>query len=210
MVLGIFLSIILILIAMVIHEFSHGLVAYILGDKTAKDEGRLTLNPFAHLDLYISIILPIICVISGIPVIGGAKPIPVNSDDLKGGKWGMALVALAGPFSNIVIGLGAFTIMHALNISQGFFATVLSIFCAINLSLAIFNLIPIPPLDGSRILYPIAPEFIQDFFDRLEEYGSMFILAIMFLFSTMISNYVTFSMNFIIENFSAFLRFFGL
>ena len=72
----------------------------LVGDRTAKDEGRLTLNPFAHLDPYISIILPILCVLSNLPVIGGAKPVPVDSNELKGGKWGMVLVAMAGPISN--------------------------------------------------------------------------------------------------------------
>lgn len=210
MVFVIFVSIVSILIAMIVHEFSHGLVAYLLGDETAKREGRLTLNPIAHLDPYISVILPILCIFSNLPVIGGAKPVPVDPRELKWGKWGMALVALAGPVSNFIMAFVAFAIMHALNISQGDIATILGRFTLINLSLAIFNLIPIPPLDGSKILYPLAPDFIQDFFDKLESYGSIFILAIMFLFSTVISNYINFSMSFVLEGFSAFLRIFGL
>ena len=210
MVFVIFISIISILVAMIIHEFSHGFVAYLLGDETAKKEGRLTLNPIPHLDPYISIILPILCIFSNLPVIGGAKPVPVDSRELKWGKWGMALVALAGPLSNFIMALISFTIMHALNLSHGDIAAILSRFTLINLSLAIFNLIPIPPLDGSKILQPFAPEFIQDFFDRLESYGSIFILALMFFFSTVISNYINFSMSFVLEGFSAFLRIFGL
>ena len=207
MVFIIFISIISILVAMIVHEFSHGFVAYLLGDETAKMEGRLTLNPIAHLDPYISIILPIF---SNLPVIGGARPVPVDSRELKWGKWGMSLVALAGPLSNFIMALISFTIMHSLNLSHGDIAAILGRFTLINLSLAIFNLIPIPPLDGSKILQPFAPEFIQDFFDRLESYGSIFILALMFLFSTVISNYVNFSMSLILEGFSAFLRIFGL
>lgn len=210
MVFVIFISIISILVAMIVHEFSHGFVAYLLGDKTAKREGRLTLNPIAHLDPYISIILPILCVFSNLPVIGGAKPVPVDSRELKWGKWGMALVALAGPLSNFIMALISFTIMHALNLSHGDIAAIFGRFTLINLSLAIFNLIPIPPLDGSKILQPFAPEFVQDFFDRPESYGSIFILALMFLFSTVISNYINFSMSLILEGFSAFLRIFGL
>ena len=100
----------------------------------------------------------------------------------------MALVALAGPISNFILGLGSFTVAHALNLSSSEIGVILYRFTLINLSLAIFNLIPIPPLDGSRILYPLAPDFVQDFFDKLESYGSIFILALMFVFSTVISN----------------------
>ena len=122
----------------------------------------------------------------------------------------MALVALAGPISNFILGLGSFTVAHALNLSSSEIGVILYRFTLINLSLAIFNLIPIPPLDGSRILYPLAPDFVQDFFDKLESYGSIFILALMFVFSTVISNYISFSMSLILEFFAAFLRIFGL
>ena len=193
MVFTIIISLISILIAMIVHEFSHGFIAYLLGDETAKKDGRLTLNPLAHMDPYISVVLPILCVFSNLPVIGGAKPVPVDFEELKWKKWGMALVAFAGPLSNF-----------------GDLATGFSVFVKINLSLAIFNLIPIPPLDGSRILYPIAPEFVQDFFDKLESYGPIFILMIMFLFSTVISSYISLCMSFTLEGFAVLLRFFGL
>lgn len=210
MIFSIIVSIVSILLAMIVHEFSHGFVAYLLGDRTAKDEGRLTLNPFAHMDWYMSVILPILCVISGIPVIGGAKPVPVDSRELKWGKWGMALVALAGPVSNLAMAFISFTIMHIFNISSGLFAPILGIFYTINLSLMVFNLIPIPPLDGSKIIYPIAPEFVQDFFDKIESFGAIFMLMIMFVFSTAISSFINFCMSQILLGFSGFLTFFGL
>ena len=210
MVFTIIISLISILIAMIVHEFSHGFIAYLLGDETAKKDGRLTLNPLAHMDPYISVALPILCVFSNLPVIGGAKPVPVDFEELKWKKWGMALVAFAGPLSNFILAFLAYAIMHTFNVSYGDLATGFSVFVKINLSLAIFNLIPIPPLDGSRILYPIAPEFVQDFFDKLESYGPIFILMIMFLFSTVISSYISLCMSFTLEGFAVLLRFFGL
>lgn len=206
----IIISLVSILVAMIVHEFSHGFIAYLLGDEMAKKDGRLTLNPLAHMDPYISVVLPILCVFSNLPVIGGAKPVPVDFEELKWKKWGMTLVAFAGPLSNFIMAFAAYAVMHAFNISYGDLATGFSTFVKINLSLAIFNLIPIPPLDGSRILYPIAPEFVQDFFDRLESYGPIFILMIMFLFSTVISNYISLCMSLTLEGFTAFLRIFGL
>ena len=173
---------------MIVHEFSHGFFAYLLGDETAKREGRLTLNPIAHLDPYISIILPILCVFSNLPVIGGAKPVPVDSRELKWGKWGMALVALAGPLSNFIMALISFTMMHALNLSHGDIAAIFGRFTLINLSLAIFNLIPIPPLDGSRVAYALAPDFIRELYEKLEKgMGIFFVLIMVYVFGNSLS-----------------------
>lgn len=206
----IFFSLITILIAMVVHEFAHGFSAYLLGDETAKKDGRLTLNPLAHMDPYISVILPLICALSGLPVIGGAKPVPVNSRELKGGKWGMSLVAFAGPLSNFIMAFIAFAIMRTFNVSYGGAAQFLAIFINVNLSLMLFNLIPIPPLDGSKIISPIAPEFVQNFFEKMEEMGAIVILAVMFVFSTAISNFILLGMSIVLTGFANFLALFGI
>ena len=206
----IFFSLIAILIAMVVHEFAHGFSAYLLGDETAKKDGRLTLNPLAHMDPYISVILPLICALSGLPVIGGAKPVPVNSRELKGGKWGICLVAFAGPLSNFIMAFIAFAIMRTFNVSYGGAAQFLAIFINVNLSLMLFNLIPIPPLDGSKIISPIAPEFVQNFFEKMEEMGAMVILAVMFVFSTAISNFILLGMSIVLTGFANFLALFGI
>ena len=189
MVFTIIISLISILIAMIVHEFSHGFIAYLLGDETAKKDGRLTLNPLAHMDPYISVVLPILCIFSNLPVIGGAKPVPVDFEELKWKKWGMALVAFAGPLSNFILAFLAYAIMHAFNVSYGDLAMGFSVFV--------------------KILYPIAPEFVQDFFDKLESYGPIFILMIMFLFSTVISSYISLCMSFTLEGFEDILRYFG-
>ena len=106
------IMLVIILISMVLHELAHGVVAYLLGDTTAKDEGRLTLNPFKHLDPIISILVPLFMYMTGGPIFGGAKPVPVDSRRLKGGAWGMALVAIAGPLTNFILAFLAFFIGH--------------------------------------------------------------------------------------------------
>ena len=102
----------IILISVILHELAHGVVAYWLGDHTAKDAGRLTLNPLKHIDPYMSILVPVILYLLGAPVFGGAKPVPINPNNIKGREWGMALVALAGPFTNFLIALIFFLIGH--------------------------------------------------------------------------------------------------
>ena len=103
---------VIVLISMILHEMAHAYVAYFLGDTTAKDEGRLTPNPLVHIDPWMSIVVPLLLFISGGPVFGGAKPVPIDRRNLKGGAWGMALVAVAGPLMNLILAFGAFLIAH--------------------------------------------------------------------------------------------------
>ena len=160
----------IILVSMVLHELAHGVVAYWLGDTTAKEDGRLTLNPLRHLDPYMSVVLPMLLYLIGAPVFGGAKPVPVNSHNLKGKEWGMALVALSGPLMNFILAFLGFIVYRFAGYSEIAFQ-----FVTINLGFMIFNLIPIPPLDGSRILYAIAPNGVRRVFERLEQYGIMLV-----------------------------------
>ena len=180
-VVGVLIAFVIVLVSMIFHELAHGLVAYWLGDDTAKSEGRLTLNPTKHLDPFLSILLPLMMFISGGPVFGGAKPVPVNSRNLKHGVWGMALVAIAGPLTNFVLALVGFLIGY----DTGAFMTGVGIWCeiladvvTINLGFGVFNLIPIPPLDGSRVLYAIAPDGVRNVMAQMERWG---ILVVMFL-----------------------------
>ena len=195
----------IILVSVILHELAHGLVAYWLGDTTAKDQGRLSLNPIKHIDPFMSIIVPVMLYLLGAPVFGGAKPVPINSHNLKGKEWGMALVALAGPLTNLILAFIAFLIGY----HTGLFASINNslphfichYFMMINLGFAVFNIIPIPPLDGSRILYAIAPDAVRNFLNSVERYG-IFIVYILILFlGPLFSNIMVSGMNGILQFF---------
>ena len=171
-----------IVVSMVLHELAHGYVAYFLGDTTAKEDGRLTLNPLQHLDPVMSVILPMISFFLGGVVFGGAKPVPVNSRKLRGGVWGMALVALAGPLTNFLIALVALALGTKVPaLSYGWSAQVLLQFVVVNLGFGVFNLIPIPPLDGSRVLYALMPDGVRELMDRMEGAGIAIIYILILL-----------------------------
>lgn len=174
-------SIAILIMSVVIHEVSHGVVANALGDPTAKYAGRLTLNPIPHLDPVGSILLPFATFLIGGFIIGWAKPVPYNPANLSNQRWGPALVGAAGPGANILIAL-IFSL-----VLRSFFpalppslAEVLSGIILINILLAIFNLVPIPPLDGSKVLFALLPLGAYRLQVLLEEYG--FIFLILFIF----------------------------
>lgn len=170
----------LLLIAMTVHEFAHGLVAYKLGDSTAKLNGRLTLNPLAHIDPFWTILLPLVLFLStsGQFVFGAAKPVPVNYWSLKNPKRDMIWIGLAGPLANFIL---AFIIAGILRLipMPGLNGQLLFNLLTINVVLAMFNLIPIPPLDGSRILTGLLPANLSEQYARLERYG--FIVLFIFI-----------------------------
>lgn len=202
----IILPIVVLIFSVIIHEISHGLSALWLGDPTAKYAGRLSPNPVKHLDLWGSFIVPLLLVISSTGVIfGWAKPVPYNPYNLRNQKYGPAIVGFAGPLSNIILALVAGIIMRTLlvfGISEDLWVfNILALVIVINLLLAIFNLLPIPPLDGSKLLFTILPisEHTQA---MLEKYGFVFLLIFVFLFSgilsTILSFVLTFFSNFIV------------
>ena len=182
----------IVLVSVILHELSHGLVAYWLGDRTAKDAGRLTFNPIKHIDPYMSILVPVILYILKAPVFGGAKPVPVNYHNLKWREWGMALVAVAGPFTNFIIALVFFLIGHFSGLVYGsggeLWQFIFLEFIYINLGFMIFNLIPIPPLDGSRVLYAIAPDGFRLVLANIERYGIIIVYMMIFLFGEIFSS----------------------
>ncbi|MCR5700383.1 MAG: site-2 protease family protein [Candidatus Saccharibacteria bacterium] len=191
--------------SVILHELAHGAVAYWLGDRTAKDAGRLTLNPIKHIDPFMSILVPVILYILQAPVFGGAKPVPVNYYNLKWREWGMALVALAGPLTNFLLAFVFFLIGHFTGAIYGaggeltFFIFQEIIF--INLGFMIFNLIPIPPLDGSRILYAIAPDGFRPILASIERYGIIIVYALILLFGQFFSSFMINGMNGIVNFF---------
>jgi len=179
-----FLLIILIF-SVIVHEIAHGAVANYLGDPTAKYAGRLTLNPIAHLDLFGSVLIPLLLILARSPVLfGWAKPVPINPCNLRDQKYGQAKVALAGPAANLgiacVLGLILRFLPHFL-MSPAFY-TILSYIVFINILLAVFNLIPIPPLDGSHILFTFLPESLRSIKIFLLQYGFFILLIVIFFF----------------------------
>ncbi|MDP2593695.1 MAG: site-2 protease family protein [bacterium] len=176
--------IIVLIFSVVIHEVSHGFAAEAQGDPTARLAGRLTLNPLPHLDIFGSLILPGLLILSGSPfVVGWAKPVPYNPYNLRNYKWGEMLVAAAGPASNILIGL-VFGLLIRFSGTIGLpdsFVEIAIYAVLINIVLAIFNMVPIPPLDGSKILFSLLPAKYLYIRENLERYG-FFILIIFIVF----------------------------
>jgi len=179
-------SLVVLLFSVIIHELAHGCVAYSLGDPTAKYEGRLTLNPLKHLDPFGSIILPLLLFIAQSPFLfGWAKPVPVNPYNFRDQKYGEIKVSIAGPASNfllaIVFGFILRFIPNEILLGNPGIGIALSYIVAINIWLAVFNLIPVPPLDGSWILFSFLPERLQYIKNFLRQYG-IIILALLILF----------------------------
>jgi Zn-dependent protease len=192
---------VVILVSMILHELMHGVVAYRLGDDTAKAEGRLTLNPLKHLDPFMSVLLPLVLAVSGGPVFGGAKPVPINTRNLKYREWGFALVAIAGPLTNLSLAFIGFLVGHFMGIiyyDVGFWTMFVVSWVYINLGFCIFNLMPIPPLDGSRVLYALAPDFIRRIMENMERWGIFMVLILVMVFGTALSNFMYGAMDFMI------------
>lgn len=163
------------LFSIIIHEIAHGSVALSLGDPTAKYQGRLTLNPLKHLDFFGSIILPITLGLMGGPIIGWAKPVPVNPYNFRDQKWGNLKVSLAGPLANFFIAVFFGLITRFIPLSDILFTLFINI-TRLNFLLGLFNLVPIPPLDGSHILFSILPRSFSGVQVFLERYG-LFVLV---------------------------------
>ena len=174
---------IMLLVAFPVHEFAHALAAVQLGDGTPRLLGRLTLDPRAHFDPTGATILAV-SMLLGVGI-GWAKPTPYNPMNLRGGRWGEAIIAVAGPISNFVLAIAAaipLRYIHGTGMDVPFLEGVLTLFVTINLLLMVFNLIPIPPLDGSKVLYAfLDPRTGWQVRATLEQYGIFILLAAMFL-----------------------------
>lgn len=193
-IINIVLGLPILIYSAILHEIAHGIVADRLGDPTARLSGRLTLNPIKHIDLYMSILLPAMLILSGSPIIfGGAKPVPIDPFNLREGRKDVALVALAGPATNAILAIIASLLLHILP-DLGIGTFIINIIADYNILLAIFNLLPIPPLDGSKIFALILPEREAQAYLALGSIGT-FILLFLLLFpmggfslSTLINN----------------------
>lgn len=186
-------TLLVILVSMTIHEAMHAFMGYFLGDQTAKAEGRLSLNPIRHIDPFLTILLPLVLLMLGAPVFGGAKPVPFNPHKVRFGEWGVALVAIVGPLTNLVLAFTFFGIGVSLGFvdkfgfSPSLIGVMLQTFVFVNLGFFAFNMIPIPPLDGSRVLYALAPDFVRGFMRQVEQYGLVIIMALVMVGSPFIS-----------------------
>ena len=180
------LILIVLIFSAILHEVAHGFVADKLGDPTARLMGRLTLNPKPHIDLWMSLILPLLLILSNSPVIfGAAKPVPVDPFNLKEGRKDLAIVSLAGPLTNVILAVLATVIIRLLSLqnldSLFLLIPILILIVKINLLLAIFNLLPIPPLDGSKVFALLLPEKDANTYLSLSSIG-FFIIFFLLLF----------------------------
>ena len=176
------LSIVFVLFpAVILHECAHGWTAYHLGDPTAKLSGRLTLNPIKHIDPIGTVMVPLLLVISHSNFFfGWAKPVPVNFLNLRYPRRDMILVAAAGPLTNILLAV-FFSFLLRMNLSSSVLSDLCGSAVFINLLLAVFNLIPIPPLDGSRLVMGVLPQRLATLYSRMENYGIFIVLILMYL-----------------------------
>lgn len=187
-----------IIFSMGLHEAMHALVAHKLGDSTASDLGRITLNPLKHIDIVTTVALPVMLIIAGLPPIFAAKPVPFNPDRVKYDEFGAALVGIAGPFTNLAIAI-ALTVAYRLIQPAGIFSDLLIVGIIINCSFFVFNMLPIPPLDGSRLLYAVAPEPLQEVMAAIERAGFFVLLAVLFILLPVIGPLVNNGVNMLLN-----------
>ena len=173
-------------IAMAFHEAMHAFAADWLGDTTAREEGRITLNPLAHIDPIMTIALPAVLLLLGLPPILAAKPVPFNPARVKYDEFGAALIGVAGPITNLLLAIVTAGVLK-LTVLPEVATTALVIFCVLNVALFVFNMLPIPPLDGSRLLYAFAPEPLQRIMAQIEAMGFTFLIIILFVLLPVLS-----------------------
>lgn len=174
-------SIVALVLSLTLHEFAHALMGHYLGDTTARDQGRLTLNPLAHVDPVFTLAMPLISYLATGIAIGAAKPVPFNPWAVRFGRWGAALVAVAGPMTNLFLTIffGLYLrFVHVSLVPYEFLMTIV----VVNAGLFVFNMIPFPPLDGSRVLYAVAPQGLRDIMDKIEGAGMGAVLLLFLAF----------------------------
>lgn len=194
-----------VLLSMTLHEAMHAYAGYALGDDTARLEGRLTLNPISHIDPFATILLPLMLAAIGAPPFGAAKPVPFNPNNVRFGEFGAAMVGLAGPFTNLLLALVSFlifTLGGLGNTTAGFF---LEVFTLVNLAFFVFNMIPLPPLDGSRALYAVAPDGVRRVMEQMEQFGIIVVFAIVLLFNAQLGAFMSGAIGSILSLFTALI-----
>lgn len=172
-----------IFISTALHELMHAYVALKLGDDLAHSRGRISLNPLKHIDPFLTVLLPLMLMLLGSQPILAAKPVPINVNRLKGGENGMALVGLAGPLTNLFLACLAALVLRANElIISGWALNAVLYFFYVNIGLFVFNMIPLPPLDGSRVLYAVAPDPVRRIMEQIESYGVIVVILVVSVF----------------------------
>ena len=177
------------LISIGIHEAVHAFVAHYLGDTTAAEEGRLSLNPLKHIDLYTTILLPAVLMILHLPPIFIAKPVPFDPSRVRYGEYGAAMIAIAGPLSNFLLAALGALVLHVGNFGLDG-AHIILLFMMVNVGLFVFNMLPLPPLDGSRLLYAFAPEPVQKVMYQIESMGFIMLIVVLLLLAPILGPFL--------------------
>lgn len=171
-----------VLLSVSLHEAMHAYTSHWLGDTTARDMGRLTLNPLAHIDPITTVAMPVLMAMVGLPPLGAAKPVPFNPQRLRHDEYGVALVAISGPLTNLVLAVfGGLWLRFIIGFDAGAITEVFTWFTVVNVAFFVFNMIPWPPLDGSRVLFSVAPDGLRNIMRTLERQG-LFGFFIFFIF----------------------------
>ena len=187
------------MMSVVLHEISHGYAAALLGDPTAKYAGRLTLNPLKHLDPVGSFLVPMMTNLLGGVTFGWAKPVPYNPYNLRGGKWGPAIVGMAGPLANLFLAIFFSLILHAMFFLSPAVVSIIVSAIEINIVLFIVNMIPVPPIDGSKVLFSLIPYRYNYIVEFMEKYQLMMILFVIFFLNIIISPFINILAYFLIR-----------
>ena len=201
-----------ILLSMTLHEAMHAFMGYFLGDDTAKAQGRLSLNPIKHIDPIMTIALPLFLAVMGGPIFGGAKPVPFNPYKVRYGEWGAALVAIAGPLTNLLIAFVVFGVgvLSGVITSAGVEATlagqIVITAVSVNLGFFVFNILPIPPLDGSRVLYALAPDPVRAGMEYIERYGIFLVFGLVLIGASVLGQIMAGGINGILQLFMTIFR----
>lgn len=199
---GVVVFLLILIISLTFHEAMHAFMSHWLGDPTAKDLGRLTLNPIKHIDPFTTVILPLVLLLLGLPPFLIAKPVPFNPYRVKYGEFGAALVGLAGPTSNLLLALVGVSAMRILGVAIGTTTyEIVSLFVQLNIAVFVFNMIPFPPLDGSRVLYAFAPDPVRKVMQQIESFGMMGIFIFMFVLFPLLIPVVNFLNKFFFQLF---------
>ena len=206
------LVLVTILLSMTLHEAMHAFMGYFLGDDTAKAQGRLSLNPIKHIDPIMTIALPLFLAVMGGPIFGGAKPVPFNPHKVRYGEWGAALVAIAGPLTNLLIAFVVFGVgvLSGVITSAGVEATlagqIVITAVSVNLGFFVFNMLPIPPLDGSRVLYALAPDPVKAGMEYIERYGIFLVFGLVLIGASVLGQIMAGGINGILQLFMTIFR----